>query len=87
MLMGTSALKLQLEMFASDNTELAAYPQLLHELIAYALVPAVSRRTEAMHASISGHKRKASFVTVPFITAHARQGDALHRLQSPAFMQ
>ena len=71
-LLGATSLRVQLEAFASSQLPLLSWPQLVIELMGYALVVCVSRRVEAVHSHILSAKRKATCHNMPFIGSKIR---------------
>ena len=80
------SLRPQLLSFAQGVEPLEAYPELSCELRAYALVPCVARRIEAVHAVIKAAKRKANRHNVPWVGAKVRRLDVTKELHTHQFM-
>ena len=81
-----SIFRVQIFAFSQGAMGLQECTQLLYELVGYALVPVVSRRTEAVHSSILTSKRKATCQKIPWLAARIRRPDVSRALSGGDFM-
>ena len=84
-----SALRLQLDEYSQAERPVVAFPNLVRELMCYALSPITTRRTEGVHAIISHVRHKARRMRTAWLAAALRRQDvekALQELESRAFI-
>jgi len=81
-----SALRRQIEAFATTDSPLQAWPHLLVELLAYALIPIVCRRIEGVHSELRGILRKVNNQRLAMPGAKLRRNDTAVLLDQQPFV-
>ena len=81
-----SALKHQVEAFATTESPLQAWPHLLVSLLCYALTPIVCRRIEGVHSELRSVLRKVNNQRVAMSGAKLRRNDTAKLINQEPFV-
>ena len=72
-----SLLRVMLTSYANTDVDLLALPPLYKELFAYAAIPIVCRRIEAVHSVVKGSMSKAGYQRMAMVASKVRHDESL----------